>query len=255
MPKKTCLRIGHRITGVVSGFVVAAAVISSGRGLREWMHRAPCFRVSDIEISGIDFLTREDVLKLGGLEDAGNIWTVGLARLESRILSNPFVESVHTQRLLPDILRIDIEEKKPLALLNFGGTLYSIDGKGMVLPSKPGRLYDMPVLTGKFEGGVRVGSPAGGELILKGLEFLRCVIEDRPEVYNQISEVVMGDERGLIVHTSRGGVTVFFGHGQEIEKIRCLEAALKQIAEKNEENDIRYIDLRFEGQVVLGMRT
>ncbi len=219
-----------------------------------WLDESDTFRIRKIEISGNEILSDNDVLKIGQLDPQSHIWHVDLTLIDQALRSNPFVEEVHIDRMIPDILRINIKEKDPVALLNFGGKLYCIDREGLILPSRPGKLYDLPMLTGAFKGGVAEGHFAKGERIQEGLEFLFQVMGSRPELYAHISEVVVGRSDGLLLHTSEKGVPVRMGKNDYSWKLRYLEAVLDELTANGGLNKVKYIDLRYKGQVVVGKR-
>jgi cell division protein FtsQ len=221
---------------------------------RKWIGRSSYFKVRGIEVLGNDLIRKEDLLKLGELKPDVSIWQVDLKATEDKLRSNPFLEKVTVTRKMPDGLCIMVEEKIPLAWLNFEGVFYCLDREGLVLPSKPGRLYDLPVLSGKFEGGISVGSRADSPWVVRGLDFLKIMLEDRPEMLPRISEVVLGKQEGIQLTTHRGGIPIWIGEGRIGPKIRCLEAILDELEQGNI-SQVEYIDLRFNSQVVVGMRT
>jgi cell division protein FtsQ len=221
---------------------------------RTWIAESKTFYTRRIEVLGNELLTKDEILHLGGLTPHSSIWKRDLCQVTEGIRVNPFVETVEVERLLPDVLRIRIEEKHPVALLNLQGMFYCIDEDGLVLPSKPGKLYDLPVISGDFQGGVSVGSQAGGKRVQEGLGFLMFVFRSRPEMYSRISEVVVGKPEGLILYTSKAGVPVRVGTGGYTRKILYLEAILDKLAANKDLSRVHYIDLRFEDQVVVGMR-
>jgi len=248
------MRIIRKGISILSILLVVLSLFALIRFKNEWMQNSREFAIQSIEVSGIDLINSNYIMELSGLTPGQNIWSVDLQKAKTDLDANPFIERVTLQRKLPNILEVRVEEKKPIASLNFQGELFCIDKDGLILPSKPGKLYNMPVISGDFEGGVRVGSRASGPMVMKGLEFLKLIIEDRPEIYDQISQVVPGDARGLTVYTSKRGIAVVIGSGREIQKIRYLEAALAEIEKDPDIGRIRYIDLRYRGQVVIGMR-
>jgi len=219
-----------------------------------WIAESKTFHTRRIEVSGNELLTKDEILDLAGLKPQSSIWKRDLCQITDGIRRNPFVESVEVERLLPDVLQIQIEEKHPVALLNLQGTFYCVDGHGLVLPSKPGKLYDLPVISGDFQGGVSIGRKARGKRIQDGLGFLMFVFRSRPELYSRISEVVVGRPEGLILYTSKAGVPVRVGMGGYTRKILYLEAILDKLVENRNLSRVHYIDLRFEDQVVVGMR-
>ena len=230
-----------------------AAIAGIGYLFYHWVDTSETFHVNRLEVTGIEFLSEETVLTLGGFKRTESIWDFSLTEAEAKIEAHPLVAQASVVAYPPDGLSIRVEEKQPLALLNMDGVLYCVDMDGMVLPSKPGKLYDLPVLSGDFKGGVRVGSPARNELIEEGLHFLKHVLEDRPNMYTCISEVVLGKPDGLMLYTHEEGLPVWLGWGEYCIKMRYLEAVLNELQGKDT-GDIAYIDVRFRGQVFVGMR-
>lgn len=219
-----------------------------------WLKGSEVFQIRKIEISGNEFLSDTDILEIGKLNPKTHIWHVDLCKVDQALRNNPFIADVKINRLVPDILQIELKEKNPVALLNFNRKLYCIDREGLILPSKPGKLYDLPVLTGSFKGGVAMGKYAKGERVKEGLTFLFHVMAYQPELYAKISEVVVGRSDGLLIHTSENGIPVRLGEGDYLWKLRYLEAVLSQLTSQNGFKKVRYIDLRYKGQVVVGKR-
>lgn len=247
--KKTAAYLFYRTVFTV--MLAGAAVFLPGR-YKAWIHESPVFRISEIQVSGNDYLSREELLDLAGLTPGVCIWEVDLRAADSLLRAHPFLDEVKLTRSLPGILRLEVREKEPLALLNFEGRLYCLDSEGRVLPSRPGKLYDLPVLSGRLEGAIRPGSRAESPWVMEGLGLLQLMLSDRPGLYNQISEVVLGEE-GPVLTTHHRAVPVYLGKKTRW-KIRNLQAILDKLS-KQDWQQVHYIDLRFEGQVVLGMRS
>ncbi len=225
-----------------------------GKSYKIWLSDSKIFSIKQIEVSGNNLLSRKEILELGGLSAKVSIWQVNLKKVTKKITSNPFIEELHIERSFPNVLRVVLKEKHPIALLNFEGKFFCIDQEGLVFPSPYGKLYDLPVLSGNFRGGVVVGKKVGGKLVREGLDFLGSILEKRPELYSQISEVAVGRSKGLVVYTNKGGIPVLVGKGEYERKICYLEAILKKLIQNGDFQQVQYIDLRFRGQVVVGMR-
>lgn len=243
------------IFGIFWVTVLLFSVWFLGKGYRWWLEKSETFRIQKINIQGNELLSEKEVLRLSRLTPQSSIWQVNLREAADSIKSHVFVENVRIERRLPDILCIRIKEKSPLALLHFKDRLFCIDRKGMVLPSLPGKVYDLPVVSGDFRGTVCVGSCVGGEWIRQTLEFLRCVLYDQPKLYCRISEVIVGRPKGMVLYLDTAGIPVWVGKEGYARKIRYLAAVMEELIQKKKLSDVRYIDLRFAEQVVIGMRT
>jgi cell division septal protein FtsQ len=233
---------------------IAAALGYGVKLYRSWISSSDTFLVRRIEVTGNDLVETGEILRMGELAAESSIWGVHLPSVEKKINGNPFIQRATIHRKLPAEIHVIIEEKHPVALLNFRGKLYCVDHEGIVLPSRPGKLYDLPILSGAFGGGVQVGSRVGGNQVHQGLGFLQRVMEDRPKLYAAISEIIVGRPEGLVVTTKQSGIPVWIGSEDTIRKIRYFEAILERLSEFGDLSGVEYIDLRFMGQIVVGMR-
>lgn len=218
-----------------------------------WLCNSDSFKIRQIEIEGNELISSQKIMKITELESGKRIWEIDLRSANEKIRSNPFIDSVELERSFPNVLKIRIHEKYPIALLNFSSRFYCIDETGMILPSKSGKLYDLPVLSGHYQGSVTVGQNIDSPNVKEELAFLKQIIRDRTELYGEISEVAFKQD-GLTLYTRKGGIPVRIGEGGYDWKIRYLEAVIKRIYEKSEIQKIKYIDLRYNNQVVVGER-
>lgn len=225
------------------------------QGYRVWLADSNRFQIRKIEIRGNDFISDQEICELAGIAGEDNVWEIDLVSAEKHIRRNRLVEDVFIHRELPDILKIQVQEKQALALLKVDDHLFAIDPAGCILPSKPGKMYNMPVLSGQFTGPVRIGSDIHVTPVEEGLEFINQVVQDRPVMYNEISEVVVSPDATIRLHLSHDGIPVFIGHSDYLLKIRSLDALIHESHPTFSVNRVRYIDLRYNGQVILGMRT
>ena len=237
---------------LIGGIVVFLAGFI-GRRYAAWIKSSDSFRIQKVVITGNELISEKDISRFIGFDSTKTVWEIDLPASEKRIKDNTFTEKICVTRRFPNELHIKIQEKTPIALLNFKGKLYCMNSEGLILPSKPGKMYDLPVLSGPFEGGVTVGQEVTGDLVQDGIHLLRMIIDLNPVLYSNVSEVVLGRKQGIVIYTSKA-IPIWFGERIIHQKIRNLEAILVQLKTNNEMKAVRYIDLRFRGQVVVGMR-
>lgn len=221
---------------------------------KHWLKRSDAFKIRVIQISGNELLSKKEILELGKVEEGEQTWAKDLQNIKEGVESYPFIESVDIRRVMPDQLKIDVHEKVAIALLKFNQELFCVDREGLVLPSRPGRLYDLPIMSGDFKGGVREGSKVGGPMFEKGLDFINHVLKEQPKLYPEISEIVL-DKQGLSLYLKTGGIPVIWGNDDDLIKMHSCYAMIREIQENKMRSEIAYIDLRFRGQVILGMRS
>lgn len=219
-----------------------------------WLENSDSFKIRKIEILGNEFVSDKKIITETQLDADKRIWEIDLGLVDSTIRNNPLIEKVHLERSFPNVLKIEIHEKFPIALMNYQNRFYCIDREGMVLPSKPGKLYDLPVISGPIHTTVQVGKPVHNTAIQRGLAFIQLLIRERVQLYAEISEIVMQKNQGILLYMRQGGVPVRVGKGGYQWKIRYLDAIIKNLLQKSEISKVQYIDLRYENQIVVGER-
>jgi cell division protein FtsQ len=220
----------------------------------EWIQESNTLQLKHIEIQGNEIIEDQEIIEMGRIPVDSCIWQVDLHGLSSTIAQNPYVERVQVHRVLPDKIQIGIKEKQPVALLNFRGQLYCLDRFGLVMPTKPGKLYDLPIVSGQKQGKIQLGHHIRNRSIEEGLRFIEIILDDRPDLFGHISEIIAGGEKGLILRTRQSGIPVWIGENQYRMKVRYLEAILDKLQKQNATPHVHYIDLRFQGRVFVGMR-
>ncbi|PYX05654.1 MAG: hypothetical protein DMG85_14930 [Acidobacteria bacterium] len=147
LPKKTVTRLtGTLIVLVVMflGSVAVAAVYHYGE--RSWRFRVDS---SDhIEITGLENVTRSQVMEVIGGDIGRNIFFVPMAQRKKQLEQIPWVESASVMRFVPNRLKIEIHERTPVAFARVGSRVLLVDGQGtlMELPNK--KKYSFPVILG-----------------------------------------------------------------------------------------------------------
>lgn len=216
-----------------------------------WLKESASFRVRRVQVLGNSHISKAEILKRAHIPVSKKIWSIDLQQAEMDILENRFVKSVRVLRAFPDAICIEIEERKPIALLKVHCTLYVLDQEAVLLPSSP-QYYDLPVICGSFRSSLQIGCPVESMEIQKAIQFLQFVIEDRPKLYGDISEVITGREEGLLLYLSSVRTLVKIGKGAFEWKVRYLDAVLEEIQRDALVDEVKYLDLRFQGQVIVG---
>jgi len=121
------------------GFLVFVEVLLLGGHAVRWARTSPRFTLEEVLLEGHRVLDVQDLLRLAALSPGMNIFEVDLEAVRRRIASNPWVRQVSVRRRLPHALHVEIEERRPAALLRREGAI-GVDREGVVL----GPLASMP---------------------------------------------------------------------------------------------------------------
>ena len=106
----------------------------------------------DIQITGADHLTRDQILSVFGADLERNIFRVSLGERQADLERLPWVAHATVMRLLPNVLRVQITERTPVAFVRQGSQIGLVDASGVLLDMPADAAgdphYSFPVLTG-----------------------------------------------------------------------------------------------------------
>jgi len=143
------IKLALFVVGVV--LVIFAAVSM----LERYAQRSWRFRIESsdqIEIAGNHYVARGQLLDVFGADIARNIFSVPLEDRRKQVEQIPWVESAALMRLLPNHIRVQITERKPVAYVQIGSRLSLIDGNGVVMERPAnGETFPFTVVTGMTE--------------------------------------------------------------------------------------------------------
>ena len=85
------------------------------------------FNIDAIEVSGNQYISNEDLLKLVSDNIDNNILDIKLKKLNLNLENNDFIKSVKSYTNFPSTLIVEIEEITPLALFEKNQNFYFMD--------------------------------------------------------------------------------------------------------------------------------
>src|SRR5579863_4034259 len=151
LPKKTA--------NIVLWAAVAAAIVAAfaliATGLYEYGERSWRFRVEssdNIEISGMENVTKAQIMEVMGADIGRNIFFVPLTQQKAQLEQIPWVESASVMRFVPNRLRVEIHERTPVAFARVGPRIFLIDAGGTLMELPQKHKYSFPVILGMNPG-------------------------------------------------------------------------------------------------------
>jgi cell division septal protein FtsQ len=144
-------RRGPFARSLVAINVAAVAVVTVGllwAGYARVM-ASPRLRVTNVQVRGGHFLSEGEVRELLGPAVGENILSLDIEDLKRRLRKSPWVADAAVQRSLPDTLRVEIDERAPVALAEID-MLFLMDGDGTLIELYGPRTaaFDLPVVRG-----------------------------------------------------------------------------------------------------------
>ena len=140
--------IARSMVAVNVAAVGLVAVVLSWMGYSRVM-ASPRLRVTHVEVRGGHFLSEGEVRELLGPAVGENILSLDIDDLKTRLRKSPWVADATVQRSLPDTLRVEIDERAPVALAEID-LLFLMDADGALIELYGPRTaaFDLPVVRG-----------------------------------------------------------------------------------------------------------
>lgn len=200
--------------------------------------------INKIIVKGNKAIPDEKIKKLADVRLGDKISKMNLAEVRRKVETHSFIKYAEVYMDLPDVLFIEVFERKPVAMTTYGGKIYYIDLDGKIIPfDEVGKIFAVPLLSGVNYRPVNINSDTAGRM-KKQIELIKIAIEEK--VYDLISEVRF--ENGeFIIFTSEGAVTVFLGDDEVRKKLILLREFWSQVVP--ERGYPIYVDLRYDGKL------
>jgi cell division protein FtsQ len=182
----------------------------------------PYFRVKEVEVAGGQKIPKATLLSLTASEGIPNLFSVRLKEVVKRLESHPWIEQVRVRKIFPNKILIQVEEKKPMAIIQLE-ELYYIDTKGEIFAPVGDRdEYNYPYLTGLTRQVFEKDPVEAKRLITKGLELLRMMDQEKNFALEEISEIHMEEFFGFYCFTKAEGIEIHMGWEDFGEKLKRL---------------------------------
>jgi len=198
-----------------------------------FLSTADYFSISKVLIEGNEKISREALIKTAGLDKNRNIFTFDLANAGKKLEAMPRIKEVKLERKFPDVLKIVVLERAPVAMINLG-KLYYLDGEGYIFAEADNQSgWDYPIISGIKKESLLEGEKESFELIEKGLNFLVMLKERSGTISSKnLSELILEANGGLTVYAVGVGIPVHLGVGGFESRLERAEKVLADLGRK-----------------------
>jgi cell division protein FtsQ len=212
----------------------------------------PWLEVDKVEIAGTHLLAPHEVLAASGIRDGQHLLDERTT-WESSLLQNPVIASARVTRKLPNTLRVTVQEKRPVALVE-DETLRLVTSTGEILPLDPAVVQvDLPIVHGSLSDST--SSLATHRLLAETERLSRL----DPALMSEVSEIRAASEDGSTLVLVLPNADVILSTGATAARTAQLRAVLGDVAGRIQlrEGDgssapVRVrLDLRFGDQIVV----
>ena len=251
LPKRTASRLRIAVMVVAAITLAAVAYGSVYRyGTRSWRFRVDSS--DDITISGLNKVTRSQVMEVLGADIGRNVFYIPLEQRRMQLEAVPWIESASVMRLMPNRIAVQIQERTPVAFAQIGSRIELVDAHGVIMELPRRTHYSFPVVLGLSESDPL--STRGAQMKL----YSRLVNDlDAGDAHysKDLSEVDLNDPENLKVTVSdpAGAVLVSLGSDHFLERFKIY---LSHIADwRAQFQKVESVDLRYDGQIIVNPET
>jgi cell division protein FtsQ len=247
LPKKTANRLLWTIAA-------AAAVCVAGLGaawLYHYGEHSWRFRVESsdsIEVTGMQNVTKAQIMETMGADIGRNIFFIPLAQQKAQLEQIPWVESASVMRFVPNRLKVEIHERSPVAFARVGPRMFLIDAGGTLMELSPKRKYSFPVILGMNPGEplstraprMKVYGDLVGELDAGGARYAQ-----------DLSEVDLSDLEDVKVRVNdpAGDVLVHLGSSDYLRRYKIYVTHAEGWRQQFQK--LESVDLRYDNQIIV----
>jgi len=237
--RRAWLRRGGQLA--LGGLLVAATIWLGEQSVR-YAHQADAFAIREIVIDGNLQLEAIDVRRAARLQIGSNIFEISAENARNHLLQHPWIEEAKVVRKLPGRVRIDILERKPVALVALD-QLYLVSEEGAVFK----RLgvddpVDLPVITGIASERFYDDFEYRKAILLRSMALLQDYEGAGLAKREPVSEIHFEGANGIELFVGDDGMNVRLGKGQHRQKLRRLRQVLKRLSKENTRPSYVYLD-------------
>src|SRR5438128_3573065 len=249
LPKKAATRLKWAALALMIVFVIGVAAVTVYRyGEHSWRFRIESS--NDIEIIGIHHVTHSQVMEVVGGDIGRNIFFIPLAQRKAQLQQIPWVESASVMRFVPNRLKVEIQERTPVAFARIGRRISLTDAGGtlMELPPAGKKKYSFPVILG-MNPGEPLSTRAARMKIYN--ELVRQLDSGGAHYSQDLSEVDLSDPEDVKVVTNdpEGEVLVHLGSSNYLDRFKIYVAHLREW--RAQFAKLESVDLRYDRQIIV----
>jgi cell division protein FtsQ len=247
IPRKTASRL---LWAFIAVAILCVAAIAAG-ALYEYGERSWRFRVEssdNIEVTGMQNVTKAQIMEVMGADIGRNIFFIPLAQQKVQLEQIPWVESASVMRFVPNRITVEIHERTPIAFARVGPRIFLIDAGGTLMELPQKHKYSFPVILG-----MNPGEPLSTRAPrMRAYNELVQELDSGGARYSQdLSEVDLSDLENLKVRVNdpAGDVLVELGSSDFLKRYKTYVSHVQEW--RQQFLKLESVNLRYDNQVIV----
>ena len=216
-----------------------------------WSNFKKIYDIDEINIYGTNFFDQSIIKEKSDVLKSFNIFDRELENYKNELLKFDHIIDCKISRKFPSTIDITIFEREPVALIN-SDELIILDSEGVCLPVEYCDL-SLPILS-NFKSNPELypkGSKTVSTNVLSSVSLMKFTKDHFSTIYDNISEFVFNEDSEYEIILKNGKTRILLGSQNLQKKIKYLESFQETLKEEKNITDFRYIDLRFNNQIIV----
>lgn len=200
---------------------------------------SPLFNIKNIQVVGNTILSSEEIISISGIKTEENIFKVMKLKTIDRIKENAYINEVAIHKKLPNTIEIQVKERKPSFMLEYGNGYVYLSNQGYMLEISSIK-KDIPTILGTTTS--KENYKPGNRLNKDDLEKLGTVIKimavaKTHNIENLITTIDISNSDNYTLRLEQEKKTVYLGDCSYLEtRMSSLMSILEN--EKDIEGEI-----------------
>ncbi len=236
-------------------FWIILLVLTLSGGLFYFFVFSPVFQIKEVKVAGNLKIPSEEIIEITEKHietsilffPSKSIFFGGFHQAREEIRNSfPLISEVVIKRDLPSALRVNIEERIPVATWVFQEDKFFLDAEGIVFEKT--EASKKPVIKGSRK--VPLGAEAVGKNLLKDILEISSGLSDRGI---EIKEFSISYPK-VTIKTEEGWEAYFDSEGNISTQAANLIVVIQEEVGETKRKDLEYVDLRFQERVFYKLR-
>ncbi len=222
------------LVGMSLGVLGIAALSFGLLALYDQATSSEYFATKHIEVLGNKRLSKQMIQDIAGVALGDNSLDISIAKLESALITTPWVESVSVKRVLPDRFIIQVKERLPAFWVRKDTVLYYADEQGTIIaPVETEHFVSLPTLE------VEKGSETELKKLSNYLEDLKSGY--LPVEFGAISALKISAGRGMELYLDDREILLSIALDSWEKNLQRLSITIGDLVRRNELSKVKEV--------------
>lgn len=207
------------------------------------------FCLNKIKITGTKQISNLEILRNISIKPRKNIFLVRTGKIENKLSKHPKIKSIKVNKKYPDILEINIKERKPILTIKTKEKFVLVDSEGYITETSNSCPLYIPVV----EGLALLETTPGKNVLSRRIEICKKILENENKILpHKIMKFYFEDDKITFITSYQ--LKVKLGRTNNVkdaqEKMDGLVSALKGAEKKGMLLD--YVEIISKNSIVVG---